>query len=364
MKRPAQPITVDTSTVVRILLLITAFVGGIWLINRLHTELLWIGVAFFLAVALDPAVHWIDRVLKCGRLAATFLVLVVFLLILGFLAASLIPPLISQTEALANQIPHALQQAQNSNTYLGHLVQHYHLVERAHQLQSKVLDDAANNTGVAFGFLRSLFNGATAIIVTLFITFFMLLEGPHWLTLGWRFVPIDEKSHYHRLTTKMYKIVAGYMTGNLIIGLLMTVFATIIMAIFGVPYAIPLGILSGLCTLIPIVGGFISLVIVCGVALFTSVTAAIVLAIFFLVYSFIDGHVLRPIVYGRTLEMSSLVVIVALVLGTALDGIVGAIVAIPVVACLGVLFSDWVEGPRKHPEVPPEKPTQAAAKKG
>ncbi len=85
MKKNPVIIRVETSTVVRILLLITAFVGTIWLIQLLHRELIWVGVAFFLAVALDPAVSGLAKLLRTGRLIATTLVFTAFLALVAFL---------------------------------------------------------------------------------------------------------------------------------------------------------------------------------------------------------------------------------------------------------------------------------------
>lgn len=357
MQKRSQTISIDTETIVRVLMLVTAFVAGVWLVGQLHRELIWIGVAFFLAVALDPAVTWIAERSRGGRFLATTIVFILFVSILGFLGASLVPPLISQTEGLASQLPHFLEHTQNSNTAIGRLIQHYGLVARAKALQAHTLNDLSNGTGAAVGIVYSVFNGLAATITTLVLTFFMLLEGPRWVTLGWRYVPISEQSHYHRLTTKMYQIVSGYMTGNIIIAAIVAIITSGLITIVGVPYAIPLGILSGLSTLIPLIGALIAAVVVCGVALFTSTTAALILVVYFVIYTFLDGHVLRPIVYGRTLEMSSLLVMVAIVLGTALDGIIGALVAIPVAACIGVLLSDMVtRSNESHHHAPPKSP--------
>ena len=358
MQKPRQAISIDTETIVRTLLLIAAFMVGLWLIGRLHVELIWIGIAFFLAVALDPAVSWIAKNTRAGRFFATSVVFIIFVAILGFLGASLVPPLISQSEALAVQLPHFLEHAQNSQSAAGRFIQHYDLVDRAKAMQQHVLDELSNDQGTAVGIVFGVFNGLAATITTLVLTFFMLLEGPRWVTRGWRYVPVSEQSHYHRLSTKMYRIVSGYMTGNLIIAAAFAIVTSIVISVVGVPYAIPLGILSGLSTLIPLIGAFLALVVVCGIALFTSTTAALILGIYFIIYIFLDGHVLRPVVYGRTLEMSSLLVMIAIVLGTALDGIIGALVAIPVAACIGVLLSDMTNG-----GVEPDAPQHAKTTK-
>ena len=350
MHKPVQTVNVDTNTVVRILLLITAFMVGIWLLVHLQRELVWIGVAFFLAVALDPAVTWIAQVFRAGRLLATTFVFIIFLVVLGFLVASLVPPMVSQTEALANQLPHYLQDAENSQTYLGQAVIHYHLVDRAKEVQSQMLNHITTGGDTALGVLQSVFNGVAAIITILVLTFFMLLEGPRWVTRGWNYVPDADQSHYHRVTAKMYTIVAGYMTGNIIIALLSAVLASIMMGLLNISYAIPLGLFFGLSTLVPLVGGIFAALVICVVALFTSVSSAIILLVFFTIYQSIDGHVLRPLVFGKTIEMSPLLVIISIVLGTSLAGIVGALVAIPVVACLAVVLGELTGNPVTPPK--------------
>lgn len=340
MQPPVQRIEIETSTIVRILALVVATIAGLWLITRLQQELIWIGVAFFLAVALDPAVSGIARLLHCGRLLATSIVSIIFVLILGFLGASLVPPLVSQSEALARELPHYLQHAENSHSGFGQLVQHYHLVDRLKQQQAQILDQITSSTGTALGVVRNVFNGLTALAAIIVLTFFMLLEGPRWVAWSGRQVPSAEQRHYHHLTAKMYRIVSGYMTGNLIIAAMIAIVTAVIIQIVGVPYAIPLGLLTGLATLIPLIGGLVGMVAVCGVAAFTSLTATVVLLVYFSIYLVVDAHVLRPVVYSRTVDMSSLLVMIAIVLGVALDGIVGALVAIPLMACIGVLIND------------------------
>ncbi|HUC20125.1 MAG TPA: AI-2E family transporter, partial [Candidatus Polarisedimenticolaceae bacterium] len=151
---------------------------------------------------------------------------------------------------------------------------------------------------------------------------------------------------------RMYDIVAGYTNGNLLIAAGVGILTSVILVLFGIPYAIPLGIFSGLMTLIPIVGMVIASVVVGGVCLFTSVTAAIVVTSFLFVYTLIDGNIVRPLVFGKTIQMSPLMILVAILFGTALGGLVGALVAIPVTACLGVLLEQMVDyETHKHPNV-------------
>ncbi|HEX7259420.1 MAG TPA: AI-2E family transporter, partial [Candidatus Saccharimonadia bacterium] len=155
------------------------------------------------------------------------------------------------------------------------------------------------------------------------------------------------------IARRMYDIVAGYTNGNLLIAAGVGILTSALLVAFGVPYAIPLGIFSGIMTLIPIAGMIIAMIAIGGVALFTSVTAAIVVVGFLFFYSIIDGNIVRPLVFGRTIQMSPLMILLAILFGTAFGGLIGALVAIPVTACLGVLFEqvvDDLESQAKHPK--------------
>ena len=113
----------------------------------------------------------------------------------------------------------------------------------------------------------------------------------------------------------------------------------------GVPYAIALGLLVALLDLIPLAGATIAAVIVTTVGFLDSTTSGIVLLIFFIVYQQLENHVLQPVVYGRTVQLSPLAVLIAVLIGAELAGVIGALAAIPVAGTIQVLFVDWLNAP-------------------
>ncbi len=343
MSRNSVPVTLETSTVVRVLLLILAFVTTVWLAGKLSTPLVWVSVAVFLAVSLDPAVQALSRWLKSGRLLATSIVFALFVAFMSFMSASLIPPLINQTQAFASQLPDLVRDAEQSDTWVSSIIRDYDLVTRAHEVQDDLVANIATGNGTALGIVIGIFSGLTAVLTILTFTFFMLLEGPRWIKHLSRYIPPENRPRVKHIASRMYEIVAGYTNGNLLIALGVGIVTSALLILFGVPYAIPLGIFTGLMTLIPIVGMIIGIIVAGGVALFTSVTAAIVVAGFLFIYTLLDGNVVRPLVFGRTIQMSPLLILLAILFGTALGGLVGALVAIPVTACLGVLFEQLMD---------------------
>jgi predicted PurR-regulated permease PerM len=110
-----------------------------------------------------------------------------------------------------------------------------------------------------------------------------------------------------------------------------------------VPYAVALGLLVALLDLIPLAGATIAAVIVTTVGFLDSTTSGIVLLIFFVIYQQLENHVLQPVVYGRTVQLSPLAVLIAVLIGAKLAGVVGALAAIPVAGTIQVLFLDWLK---------------------
>jgi predicted PurR-regulated permease PerM len=139
--------------------------------------------------------------------------------------------------------------------------------------------------------------------------------------------------------------VGGYVLGNLLLSLISAVLTTVWALALGIPYAVLQGLLVGLLDLIPIIGSTIGGIIVSLVALTVSVPAALATAGFYVLYRFLEDYLLMPRIMRRTVAVPGLVTVVATVLGAALLGIVGALVAIPIAAAL-VLLHEEITLPR------------------
>jgi predicted PurR-regulated permease PerM len=139
--------------------------------------------------------------------------------------------------------------------------------------------------------------------------------------------------------------VGGYVTGNLFISLIAGVSSGLLLWIVGVPYAVALGLVVAILDLIPLAGATIAAILVVLVAIAASgVTAAIIVAVFFVIYQQLENHVIQPLVYGRTVQLSPLAVLVSVLIGAQIAGVLGALAAIPVAGAIQVLLVDW----RRH----------------
>lgn len=345
-----QQIRIDNNTIIRTVLWVLLAGVLVWLAFLLQRQLAWFFGAAFLAVALNPAIEWLSRrVTRGSRLVAAIILLAIVVLVVVFAAYSFLPSATRQTSSLINAAPHYLGQLQHGDSKVAIFIREHHLVEQLHHQSSEILRNFSGAGGSLVGAFRSVFSGVAAAFTVLALTFFMMLQGPSLVDAFWRSLPVKAAKRHRPVIDRMYTAITGYVTGNLLTSLLVAVLTAIVLAILTVPYAIPLGIFVGIFDLIPLVGATIGSVVVILVALFTtSLAAAIVMTVFFVLYQQIENHLLQPLIYSRTIRMSPLLVLMSALIGAGLGGILGALVAIPIGASLRIAWEEYVLSPRKR----------------
>jgi predicted PurR-regulated permease PerM len=172
----------------------------------------------------------------------------------------------------------------------------------------------------------------------------MLLEGPSWVEQAYALAPPDSQPRWRALGHELYRIIGGYVSGNLLISLIAGTAATLVMLALDVPFALALGLVVAILDLIPLAGATLGAVIVTLVALTVSVTTGIVVLAFFVIYQQLENHLLQPLVYGRTVQISPLFALISVLIGAEVAGVIGALGAIPIAASLRAILIDW----RKH----------------
>jgi predicted PurR-regulated permease PerM len=174
------------------------------------------------------------------------------------------------------------------------------------------------------------------------MTLFLLLEGPAWVERIHGLFPEEQQPRVRRVLADVYRTVGGYVSGNLFISVIAGVSSGIVMWLAGVPYAAALGLLVAFLDLIPLAGATIAAIIVVLVAIAASgATAAIIVGVFFVCYQQIENHLIQPLVYGRTVQLSPLAVLVSVLIGAQIAGVLGALAAIPVAGTIQVILLEW-----------------------
>ncbi len=316
---------------------------------------IWMLVALFLAMALNPAVEWVQRRGVRRRGAAVGLVFAAAILVVVGVAATFVPTLVREVNDFANAVPGYVEDLTKGRGKLGFLEREYHIVERIKEAMSTSgVAGILGLTGTALSVTKSVFNAIVATITITFLTLFMLLEGPTWVERFYALLPDRSRPRWRRVGLDIYRSIGGYVTGNLAISLIAGTAATVVLLVLGVPYAVALGLVVGIFDLIPLAGATIAAVIVSTVGFLHTTTAGIVLVVYFVVYQQIENQVIQPVVYGRTVRLSPLVVLVAVLAGAQIAGIVGALGAIPIAAGIQVIVLDVLAQRGSRIVAPPE----------
>src|SRR6266550_762522 len=310
----------------------------LWLSRHILT---WIFIALFLALALNPAVDRLERRIKRRGIATgtVFIAALVGVALIGWL---FIPILVDQVNNFADKVPSYLDDLTKGRGRLGFLQEKYHLVDKA---RKALADGGASKlfglSGTALAVAKGVVTVVLATVTVVFMTFFMLLEGPAWVERFFSLLKPASRRRWQAVGHDIYRTVGGYVTGNLLISLIAGTLTAVVLAIMGVPFAIALGLIVGILDLIPLAGATIAAIIVGAVAFLHSIPAGIVVVAFFIVYQQVENHILQPVVYGRTVQLSPLVVLIAVLIGAELAGVLGALAAIPVAGAIQVVIVDW-----------------------
>jgi predicted PurR-regulated permease PerM len=348
-----------TQSIVRLVVLLLALGAVLWILYVSRQVLSWVFVSLFLALALNPAVEKLQRPGGLGKRGTAAAVIYVFALAalvgLGFL---LIPPLADQISKFADSAPGYVSDVTHGRGPLGFLETKYHIKDKVQEAFQHGGAAASLAGGTVVSVTQSVITAIVGFVTIAFMTFFMILEGPAWLDRFFSLLPPESEPRWRSVGQRVAHTVSGYVTGNLLISVVAGVSTSVVLAIMGVPYALALGLVVAILDLIPLAGATLAAIIVGTVAFLTSITAGVVVVVFFVVYQQLENHLLQPLVYGRTVQLSPLAVLIAVLVGAEVAGVLGALSAIPVAGTLQILLVDWREHRRRG--TPPPRAEEPA----
>lgn len=337
---------VSNRTVVRVVLIVLAAFIGLAALKQAAYPLTLLFIAFFLALALNAPVYWLEKRLPGKRkarrplaLALSFAVVVIALF--GFMAA-IVPPLVREAGQFIEGVPELVDQARDEDTAIGRLITRYNLEERAQEATSQFSDRIGDFGGAAAGVVGSVAGSIVSTLTVLVLTLMMLLEGPRWIHVLRGLVPRRNLPRVEKLTGDMYRVIKGYVNGQVLLAFLAAI--VLLPALFGlgIPYPAALMVLVFLFALIPLVGNTLGAVVVTLVALTQSWTTALLILAYYLLYQQIENYIIQPRIQANSTNMSPLLVFSAVIIGVSFGGILGALVAIPVAGCLRIILLDYL----------------------
>jgi predicted PurR-regulated permease PerM len=345
----AGPNAWSTRQIARVFLTIAVLAGLLVVLYRVRSVLELVLVAAFLAIALGPPVDFLVR----HRVRRAFAILLVYLGIVAAIVGVgllIVPPVVDQVDGLSKDIPGYVQDLRKSKTFRKYDDKYdisKKLNEQAAKLPSKLGEAAGTLQNITVG----VFGALVKLVTVLTMTFFLLLDGGKILHFLLRARGPTEEERLRGIFEGIYRSVAGYVAGNLVISFIAGGVTYITLKILGVPFAAPLAVLMGFLDLIPLVGATIGGVVIGAVTAFTDFpTATIVWVIVLLVYQQVENNLLQPIVYRRTVQVAPLLTIVAVLIGATLLGVLGVLVAIPVAGAIQIVVRDVWD--RREPSIP------------
>lgn len=355
-------IDIDTGTFVRFLLVVSAFGAVVFLLWKLLPVLLILTISFFLAIALNRPVSALARWLPGqSRVLATAISYIVFISLLSLFLVVAVPPIIKQTNVFINSLPAYIQQVSEQRGVIGEVVDRYQLESEVEsfikgaQAQAGQLAQGLGSNVVAG--VSTFINGLITILTVLVLTFLMLIEGPLWVRRLWDSYHDPKLLERHRrLITRMYRVVTGYVNGQLLVASIAASAAALTLLVlstfFTVPVSaiLPLAVIVFFTSMIPMIGASIGAAIVLTVLAFSDIGAALIFVIYFIVYQQIENNVIQPTVQSRSVELSALGIFTAAIVGIVSFGLLGGVLAIPVAGCIRVLLLDYVDNRRAQRE--------------
>lgn len=357
-------INVETKNIIKIFTIAVLFTIGVFAVLRMYDALVLVGTAFFFALALNPAVSFLSRYMpKKKRGPAVAIVMVIGLSLLSFVIFSIISPVAREASAFADTVPQRLEDLRSGDTAIGRAIERYNLQDdidgALESTKNNVESFAKTAVSRAGQFGNSLITSITGFVMTVL----MLLSGPTLIKslAGKLYRDKTLRERHEAVAGKMYKVVTGYVNGQVMIALVASLFSLGAMFLLRIPYPLPLAAIVFMFGLIPLIGNTLAAILV---VLFTfvlkDITSALIIGAFFVLYQQIENATLQPLIQGKTTQLPTLVIFVSVVLGVALMGPIGGLFAIPAAGCAKVLLNDYLE--HRDDLSPKDSPIKLATK--
>lgn len=304
------------------------------------SQLMLVVVAAFIAIGMEPVVDWLEGKGVRRYIAVALIVFSALGGLVAFLAAA-IPPLSREASQLIDNAPRYLQQLQDQHSTIGRLADSLHLQPRLRALAETQF--SVNSLNGLLDLSRTALSYAFQLLIIVVLVIYFLVDFPAIKRAVYRLAPLQQRPRIGLLGDAIISRTGGYLLGNVLTSMVATAAQFVALRLLGVPFALVLSVLVGVLDLVPLIGSAIAGVVVTAVALaVVSPTAAIINIVFTIIYRIFEDYVLSPRILRRTVNVRPVVTIMAVLLGGALLGIEGAVIAVPVAAAIQLVVTEVV----------------------
>jgi predicted PurR-regulated permease PerM len=326
------------------------------LIRATRQVLTWMVIAAFFAVALYPAVNWLEaRAGWIRRSVATLLVFLLGLIVIVGIVTAFVVPLAREASQLAQQAPEAFQEARAGRGPVGDLLERFNVLDYLRDHQDAISGYASGLGGGVLGFVQGTATTIAGVLTIFVLAYLMVLEGPKIVdtTLA-IFDDPRRATRVRRVGADCARTITGYISGNLLISAIAGGLTYAVLFFLDVPYAGLLALFVAIADLIPLVGATLGAVVVTAIGFLVDVRTGVILLVFFVVYQQVENHLLQPLIFSRTVRLNPLSALIAILIFTQLAGILGALLAIPIAGMIQIIVRDVWDHRRGRPK---EEPT-------
>ena len=322
---------------------------GVFVLIIANEVFLTILLSLVFALGLDPLVGVFTR-RGMGRGKAALLVFFLLFLAVATIVIWVATPLWNEVKGLFNEIPGYIEDLKDEPAFK-QLHENTDVVNKAQEVAkdaAKAIPDAAS---ALLGITGSLVGSVFSIVTLAFLTLFLLIGLPDFKRAALNMMPPREAERVGRVLDEVTRTISFSLLGNLAISVIAGTVVGVTAVIIGAPFPVVLAVIVGLFDLIPQIGSMIAAIIVVSITLAgAGVVPAAILAVVILVYQQIENYVIQPVVYRQAIELSGFATIAVVMVGGALMGVIGAILAVPVAGSLKVIFREVTAAHRERME--------------
>ncbi|MHC9046641.1 AI-2E family transporter, partial [Microbacterium saperdae] len=309
-------------------------------LSNLATVLIYIALALFAALGLDPSVRFLER-RGLRRAISVLIVILSLIVVVALILWMVLPVVIEQIASFVRSVPGMIADFQRSDVYATLEKQFGDQFEDLVADVQKFLTDPGNIATIGGGALKvgaSIATGISGVIVVLVLTLYFVASLPGMKQSLLRLVPARDRARTSEITDQITDSVGGYVMGMVVLAFFNAVLAFLLYFFLGLPFPPLMATVAFCITLIPLVGSVMFWIIGTTLALFTNPVGALIFAIVYLVYMQIEAYVITPRVMNKAISIPGSLVVIGALAGGTLLGLLGALVAVPVAASILIII--------------------------
>lgn len=334
MEETSRKVTINISTTTLLkIILVGLLLVALYVIRDIVLMLL---VSMVLASAMDPLVDWLYRRARFPRGLSVILVYLLFIAVIASVIYFLVPAMVDQFRELGGRLGTIQQQVAQGQTLFSRALNQLGVPEGLSALSQTFTDITGNFFRTTVG----VFSGLLQTIAVLAITFYLISSEHGMKNFIKSLVPLKHKPYAVNLTDKVQKKIGRWLLGQLILSTFIFVLTFVGLTLLGVKFALPLALLAGVLEIVPYLGPLLSAIPAVFVAFVQAPSLALFVVILYIIIQETENYVLVPKIMGKTVGANPVVILLAVLIGFKIAGIIGMLLAVPVVAAVMVLVSD------------------------